>query len=256
MGAVLTTPHEPGCDAGVLFFNNAGPLGMCGHGTIGVVETLRHLGRVRPGATLRLDTPVGVIAADLLADGRVRFENVSSRRTRTGVTVETAGGAVTGDVAYGGNWFFVAAEDGPVDAANVPRLSAKAKSVMAALAEAGVTGDGGERIDHVELVAPTGPRSARGFVLCPGGAWDRSPCGTGTSAKLACLAADGKLAEGKTWTQESAIGSRFEGSYRFDGDRVVPTITGRAHLTGEGTLLFPPGDRLRFGWQSGSESEA
>ena len=252
VGAVLVPPHERSCDVGVLFFNNTGPLGMCGHGTIGVVETLRHLGRADAGSTVRLDTPAGVVSAELLAGGAVRFENVPARRTRGEVSVTVDGETLTGDVAYGGNWFYIAEESGPVDASQINRLQLKAAAAMTELRRAGITGDGGELIDHIELVTPIGPRSARGFVLCPGGAWDRSPCGTGTSAKLACLAAAGRLGEGEEWTQESVIGSRFTATYRRAGEAVVATICGRASVTAEGRLLFPPEDPLRFGWNAAS----
>jgi 4-hydroxyproline epimerase len=248
VGALLCTPHEPGCAAGVIFFNNVGYLGMCGHGTIGLVVSLAHLGRIAPGRH-RIDTPVGVVTAELHGNGSVSIDNVPSYRARKDVGVDVPGhGTVRGDVAWGGNWFFLVGQH-PFDVvpANVPALTAFADSVMAALAAQGVTGEGGAPIDHVELFAPSPTADSRNFVLCPGKAYDRSPCGTGTSAKLACLAADGKLEEGAVWRQESIIGSVFEGRYRRAGDAVAPTIRGTAWVSSAATLLFDDADPFAWG---------
>jgi 4-hydroxyproline epimerase len=252
VGALLCEPHAPGCEAGVIFFNNVGYLGMCGHGTIGLVVSLAHMGRIAPGRH-RIDTPVGVVTAELHADGTVGVDNVPAWRARKAVTVDVAGhGTVTGDVAWGGNWFFLVEGHGlDVVPANIAALTVFAEAVMAALQAQGVTGTDGAPIDHVELFAPSATADSRNFVLCPGKAYDRSPCGTGTSAKLACLAADGKLAEGAVWRQESIIGSVFEGSYRRDGDRVVPTIRGRAWVSARSTLLFDDGDPFAWGIPTG-----
>ncbi|MBI5423280.1 MAG: proline racemase family protein [Opitutae bacterium] len=245
VGALLVEPHAPGCDVGVIFFNNVGPLGMCGHGTIGLVVSLAHLGRAQPGV-VRIDTPVGVVAATLHADGSVSVDNVPSYRKAAGVVVDVPGiGRVRGDVAWGGNWFFLIEEHGQrLELANVAALTDYTSRVRAA-----VNAQGFPEVDHVELFAPSPTRGvhSRNFVLCPGGAYDRSPCGTGTSAKLACLAADGKLAEGAEWVQESIVGSAFRGRYRRDGDKVLPTITGTAHVCGEGVLLLDPADPFRWG---------
>lgn len=249
VSALLVEPKAPGCVAGMIFFNNAGVLGMCGHGTIGVVTTLAHLGRIGPGAH-RLDTPVGVVSATLHEDGRVSVQNVPARRHLKGVTVEVPGaGAVTGDVAYGGNWFFLTeAGDRSVTLADVASLSDFTGRVMEALGAQGVTGEEGAKIDHIEVFAQGGEGAdSRSFVLCPGGAYDRSPCGTGTSAKLACLAADGKLDAGRTWVQESVIGSRFEARYALTNGEVIPTITGQAYVTARGELLQQPGDPFVWG---------
>jgi proline racemase len=257
VGALLVEPHRPGCDLGVIFFNNVGFLGMCGHGTIGVIESLRFSGRLRAGS-LKIDTPVGPVEARLAADGSVSVDNVVSYRAARGVEVEVPGaGRIVGDVAWGGNWFYLISEDGvsedpvsghgqAIDPANVEQLTQFCRQVRAA-----VNAGGHPEVDHIELFGPPVSRGAHGrnFVLCPGKAYDRSPCGTGTSAKLACLAADGKLEEGREWIQESLIGSTFTGRYRW-GDRargeIVPTITGRAHVTGEGSLHIDPADP--FGW--------
>jgi 4-hydroxyproline epimerase len=251
VGALLCEPHDPGCAAGVIFFNNVGVLGMCGHGTIGLAVTLAHLGRIGPGRH-RLDTPVGVVTFEYHGGPRVGVENVPSYRHAAGVTVDVPGvGAVTGDVAWGGNWFFLTAARGlRLAADNVGPLTDFAGRVRRALGAQGVTGADGAEIDHVELVGPPAApgNHARNFVLCPGGAYDRSPCGTGTSAKLACLAADGRLGPGETWRQESVIGSVFEGRYQVaDGGRVIPTVTGEAFVTAEATLLFDPADPFREG---------
>jgi 4-hydroxyproline epimerase len=210
------------------------------------------MGRIAPGRH-RIDTPVGVVTAELYEDGTVGIDNVPAYRARKAVTVDVAGhGAVTGDVAWGGNWFFLVEDhDFDVVPANIAALIAFAEAVMAALHAQGVTGTDGAPIDHVELFAPSITADSRNFVLCPGKAYDRSPCGTGTSAKLACLAADGKLAEGAVWRQESIIGSVFEGSYRREGDRIVPTIRGRAWVSATATLLFDDGDPFAWGIPAG-----
>jgi 4-hydroxyproline epimerase len=248
VGALLCEPHAPGCVAGVIFFNNVGYLGMCGHGTIGLVASLAFMGKIGPGAH-RIDTPVGVVEAQLHADGKVTVENVPARRTRHNVTVDVPGhGAVTGDVAWGGNWFFLAADHGQtLHVSNAGKLTAYTSALRQALMDAGITGDDGAEIDHIELFADTPDADSRNFVLCPGHAYDRSPCGTGTSAKLACLAADGKLAEGETWRQQSIVGSIFEGSYRRDGDLLIPSITGQAWVNAQAKLILDPADPLVFG---------
>lgn len=250
VGAVLQPPLDPECAAAILFFNNAGYLGMCGHGMIGVVETLRHLGRVGPG-THRLETPVGEVRAHLHEDGNVSLDNVLSRRTRRNVAVTLADGtSVVGDVAWGGNWFFLTEAPVPISGGEIDRLTATAKQIRVALERAGVTGDDGATIDHIELFGPPSDASradARNFVLCPGGLYDRSPCGTGLSAKLACLAADGKLPPGTPWRQESVIGTLFTGSYRPAPGGVLPTITGRAFVNGDVKLVFDPHDEFAYG---------
>lgn len=251
VGALLCEPEDPGSAAAVIFFNNVGYLGMCGHGTIGVMATLAHLGRIGCGEH-RIETPVGTVRATLRPDGRVTIENVPAYRYRADVNVAVAGvGTVTGDVAWGGNWFFLV-EDPPIPLmqGNVDRLTEFAWSVRQALNAASITGAGGEEIDHIELSAsPSSPSAhSRNFVLCPGKAYDRSPCGTGTSAKLACLAAAGKLGPGEPWRQEGILGTIFEGSYRRGkDDQVIPSITGEAWVTAEGRLLFDPGDPFRSG---------
>jgi 4-hydroxyproline epimerase len=256
VGALLVDPVDAACAAGVIFFNNVGYLGMCGHGTIGVMATLAHLGRVGPGLH-RIETPVGVVSAELHVDGRVTVENVASYRHRKGVSVEVPGfGRVTGDVAWGGNWFFLT-EHSPVSLTleNREALTSFATAVKAALSIAGITGPNGMEIDHVELfsASPEPRLDSRNFVLCPGNAYDRSPCGTGTSAKLACLAADGKLRPGELWRQEGILGTVFEGSYRIEGgteQRVIPSVTGSAWITAESRLLMSEDDPFRMGIQA------
>lgn len=250
VGAVLCEPVDPRCVAGVVFFNNVGVLNMCGHGTIGVAETLAYLGRIVPGRH-HLETPVGVVAIVYHADGRVSLENVPSYRSACRVGVDVEGiGRVFGDVAWGGNWFFLVSEhDLSLELSNVDALTDFACRVRAALERGGITGLNGGIIDHIELLGPPRDPSAnsRNFVLCPGRAYDRSPCGTGTSAKLACLHADGKLQPGQTWRQESIIGSLFDGRVAIVDGAVIPTITGVAYITADSTLILDPDDPFRWG---------
>jgi len=251
VGALLVEPEDRTCAAGVIFFNNTGYLGMCGHGTIGLAVTLAHLGRIGRGRH-RLETPVGTVEIDLLDAHEVAIENVPSWRHREGVILEVEGmGQVIGDVAWGGNWFFLA-KNTPCElvAGNIGRLTAAAEAVRRELLRRGITGADGGEIDHIEFFGPPlgAAADSRNFVLCPGGAFDRSPCGTGTSAKLACLAADGKLAPGVSWVQESIIGSRFTGRYRAGRDgAIIPTIAGRGYVCGETMLLRQPGDPFAGG---------
>ena len=252
VGAMLVEAHEADCVAGVIFFNNAGMLGMCGHGTIGVVRTLAHLGRIKTG-THRLDTPVGIVEFKLRADDVVEVANVPSRRTHAGIAVHVAGlGVIAGDVAWGGNWFFIAPSPLkiPLQLDRVAELTAHAWSVRRALATAGITGDDGGEIDHIEFTEPARRADCawRNFVLCPGGAYDRSPCGTGTSAKIACLVANGKIALGERVGAESFIGTRFEGWHSIDSAGAIrPTIAGRAWITAEIELLIDASDPCAAG---------
>ncbi|WP_338871039.1 proline racemase family protein [Myxococcus stipitatus] len=250
VGALLCPPSSPASVAGIIFFNNVGYLGMCGHGTIGVVKTLEYLGRIGPGVH-SLDTPVGPVRATLHPDGRVSIANVPSYRYAHDVAVSVPGhGEVRGDVAWGGNWFFLSrATQIPLEPKHIPALLAYTSAIKQALVDQGITGEGGAEIDHVELYSksPNPGVNARNFVLCPGLAYDRSPCGTGTSAKVACLAAENVLAEGETWVQESIIGSRFEARYVREGERIRPTITGTASVNAEATLLVDPADPFAWG---------
>ncbi len=258
VGALLCEPEDPTCATGVIFFNEAGYLGMCGHATMGLAVSLHHLGRIGLGRH-RFETPVGVVTADLKSPHEVSVENVESCRFRSKVKVETAGfGTLTGDIAWGGNWFFLASSaPTALVAQNIPALLDAARDVRRSLARAGITGTDGAEIDHVEFFGPArGPgANARNFVLCPDDTYDRSPCGTGTSAKLACLAADGALKPGETWVQESILGSRFEAHYGPGASGgVLPTITGRAYVTAEGRLLRAPEDPFANGIRPASYS--
>ncbi len=251
VGALLCEPEDPTCAAGLIFFNNVGFLGMCGHGTIGAAATLAHLGRIGPGRH-RFETPVGVVGVELIDRNHAIVDNVDSYRHLKDVRVEVEGlGVVTGDVAWGGNWFFLT-QDAPCPllGANIEILTRAARDVRLALHAQGVRGAEGEDIDHVEMFGPPlcADADSRNFVLCPGGAYDRSPCGTGTSAKLACLAADGKLQPGQSWVQESVIGSRFQASYQPSGrGRIAPRIGGRAFICSEAKLYEDPTDPFRYG---------
>jgi 4-hydroxyproline epimerase len=250
VGAILLPPVDPRSVAGVIFFNNIGYLGMCGHGTIGVGVALAHLGRIGPG-THQLETSVGPVAITLEDPNTVSIDNVESYRLTRSVAVDVPGlGTYKGDIAWGGNWFFLINDHGEkLSVDNVDRLTDVTWRIRQTLIAQGITGAAGAEIDHIELFGPpTAPGAdSKNFVLCPGKAYDRSPCGTGTSAKLACLVADGKLADGQTWRQESIIGSVFEGSARIAGDRVLPRIRGRAYVNAESTLIIDPADPFAQG---------
>ncbi len=283
VGALYCKPVDPQACAGVIFFNNSGYLGMCGHGTIGLVVSLAYLGWIEPGVH-RIETPVGSVEATLHEDRSVSVRNVPSYRYRQAVSLDVPGhGRVSGDIAWGGNWFFLIAEHGlRLAGDNLEALSAYTVAVQQALQDQGIRGEDGGLIDHIELFAEDtlregsqpsvasqeaakkraaqavddrAPSSAaawpradsRNFVLCPGKAYDRSPCGTGTSARLACLAADGKLRPGETWRQASVIGSQFESSFEWQGERILPTIRGRAHISAETTLIIENDDPFAWG---------
>jgi len=251
VGALLTPPVEQGSVAGVVFFDNAAYLGMCGHGSIGVVRTLEHLGRIGPGK-VALDTPAGTIRVELASNGSVTIENVSAKCHALGVEVEVPGmGSVTGDVAYGGNWFFITELEPPLplELSRVEELTSATKAISAALKKNGVTGAGGQEVDHIILSgrADRPDADSKNFVLCPGEAYDRSPCGTGTSATMAVLHEKGKLLPGSEWRQEGITGSVFTGWLVRRGEDLVPHIRGTAYITGETTLHFDPSDPFRLG---------
>jgi 4-hydroxyproline epimerase len=250
VGAILLEPFDPGCEAAVIYFNNVGYLGMCGHGTIGLVRTLEHMGRIGPGEH-RIETPSGVVTTTLHASGQVTVENVPAYRLHKDVSLDVPGyGVVTGDVAWGGNWFFLASIPRlSLALANVVELSKCAQAIKSALAGDGITGANGDEIDHIELfgAAEAAEADSRNFVLCPGNAYDRSPCGTGTSAKMACLYADGHLPPGKVWRQEGILGTYFDVSVSIKDGQVVPSITGEAYVTGEARLFFAEEDPFRWG---------
>ena len=250
VGAILVKPIDPACVAGVIFFNNVGTLGMCGHGTIGLAVTLGYMGRIAAG-THKIDTPVGVVAFDYDGRNGASIENVESYRHARQVKVYVPDyGTITGDIAWGGNWFFLVDQhDEALVLTNVERLTDVAWRIRQTLEANGITGKEGATIDHIELFGPpVDPTNhSRNFVLCPGKAYDRSPCGTGTSAKLACLWADGKIKPGDVWRQESILGSVFEGSVRVEQGRCYPRIRGTAYVTAESTLLIDPEDPFASG---------
>lgn len=251
VGALACTPHDPSCTAGVIFFNNVGYLGMCGHGMIGFIVTLAYQGKITAGKH-KIETPVGIVEAELHADNTVTVHNVPSYRYRQAVQIDVAGhGLVSGDIAWGGNWFFLINQHGQeLHLSNVDQLTDFSWRVRKALEAQGITGENGALIDHVELFgAPmSADNHSQNFVLCPGKAYDRSPCGTGTSAKLACLAADGKLAEGQVWRQESILGSVFEASYRRAEDgKLLPSLRGSAFVNAEAQLLLDERDPFVWG---------
>jgi 4-hydroxyproline epimerase len=249
VGALLCEPFEPSCQAGVIFFNNVGYLKMCGHGTIGLMVTLAHLKKIEYSAC-RLDTVAGVVEAHLNEDGSVSLRNVASYRKAQAVPVEVPGiGRVVGDIAWGGNWFYLVNNHGQtLSVERIEELTEFTWRIRQALAANGITGDGGQEIDHIELYGPpSSSADSRNFVLCPGRAYDRSPCGTGTSAKLACLYADGKLREGQIWRQESIVGSIFAGSVSVEDGRIYPRITGRAYVNAEADLILDERDPFCYG---------
>ncbi|GJQ34309.1 MAG: hydroxyproline-2-epimerase [Anaerolineaceae bacterium] len=255
VGAYLVPPADPTCQFGVIYFNNVGYLGMCGHGTIGLIASLAYLGKVQPGV-IRVETPVGVVEATLhrgssseayrdpaLYPNKVSVQNIPAYRHLTHVPVTVDGKTVHGDVAWGGNWFFLVHDHGmDVNMQNLETLTDFSWRVREQLTVNGITGANGAEIDHVELFASTPEADSKSFVLCPGKAYDRSPCGTGTSAKLACLYGDGKLQVGQVWKQQSVVGSIFEGSIQLDGDKIIPTITGEAWVMSEGNILVDERD--------------
>ncbi|MBM3294581.1 MAG: 4-hydroxyproline epimerase [Candidatus Aminicenantes bacterium] len=245
VGGLLCEPDDPDSAAGVIYFNNVGYLGMCGHGTIGLLVTLAHMGRIRPGEH-RIETPVGTVTATLHPGGEVTVANVPSYRKAKGFAVDVPGlGRVSGDIAWGGNWFYLVEDHGQtLRLANVETLTDVAWRIRTALNE-----NGFPEVDHVELFGRPVDAGAnsRSFVLCPGKAYDRSPCGTGTSAKIACLAADGKLAEGRAWVQESILGSTFTGRYAMRDGTIIPSITGTAYVTAESTLILDDADPFLWG---------
>lgn len=254
VGALFVKPVREDCEAGVIFFNNVGVLNMCVHGTIGLTATLIHTGYFSEGIH-RIETPVGVVTATAHNKAEVSVENVLSYRHQTKVVIDVEGiGEVIGDVAWGGNWFFLVRN---CDELGIEVVSSKIKEltdislkIRQCLEEKGITGTEGGEIDHIELFTSKCTHensNSKSFVMCPGGAYDRSPCGTGTSAKLACLYADGVLKEGETWRQESVIGSVFEGSYREVNGGIIPCIKGAAYMTAESELLFNEGDPFASG---------
>ena len=253
VGALLRPPVNSDSVASVIFFNNVGPLNMCGHGTIGVAVAFEYLGRIKLGCH-QLDTPVGTVKFELKEKNKVTIQNVPAYRYRKDVELEVAGlGKIRGDIAWGGNWFFLVNEHGQeLRLQNVEHLRTVTMSIRNGLQVNNITGKDGQEIDHIELFsAPVDPNNdSRNFVLCPGGAYDRSPCGTGTSAKLACLFEDGKLAAGQIFRQESILGSLFEGSISEQNDELVPNITGTAFVNAEATLILDLNDPFRFGIQN------
>ncbi len=251
VGALLCPPTDSRFSVGAIFFNNSGYLGMCGHATIGVAVTLAHLGRVGLGR-IGIETPVGAVQVELTDPNQATVENVPSFCFRRDVVLEVEElGKVTGSIAWGGNWFFLI-DGAPCEIVreNQAELTRAAIKIRAALEARAILGSDGQVIDHIEFFQP--PHSvdadSRNFVLCPGGVYDRSPCGTGTSAKLACLAEGGELAAGQTWIQESMIGSRFVTSYhRNEAGEIITRVTGRAYVCSDAELFFHPDDPFANG---------
>lgn len=251
VGALLLPPVEPGSHAGVVFFNDVGYLGMCGHGLMGVARTMASMG-MGPSDHLTIDTPAGTVHARLLGEAEVEIRNVPPLVHRRDLVIEVPSlGSVVGDVVYGGNWFFLTQiPNEPLVYARRDRLLELALLIRNALAEGGVTGVEGAIIDHVEFSGPpTRPDAdSKNFVLCPGRAYDRSPCGTGTSAKLGLLHAKGLLEPGEQYRQESITGSLFSGRLEEEGGLLIPYLRGSAHITAHSNLRFDPSDPYRWGF--------
>lgn len=251
VGALLVEPVDPSCVTGVIYFDADAVLGMCGHGTIGLAVTLAHLGRITTG-THRIETPVGVVTIKLSDTNTVTVTNIESRRVHHEISVEVDGlGTVTGDLAYGGNWFFIVDPSPiPVTTANIRWLTDATIAVREAAIAAGIGGENGEAVDHVifQDISPNKGTHSRNFVLCPDDTYDRSPCGTGSSARLACLAADGRLSPGEEIVQESVIGSPYRLSYQpGHNGGIIPKITGQAFVMSESKLIFAERDPFKNG---------
>ncbi|WP_170574225.1 proline racemase family protein [Ruegeria atlantica] len=251
VGALLVEPVDPSCVTGVIYFDVDAVLGMCGHGTIGLTVTLAHLGQIGVGRH-KIETPAGIVTVELHDANTVTVTNVESRRVHRNVALDVPGyGPVSGDVAYGGNWFFIVEPSPiPVEAANIRQLTDMTVAIREASIAQGIGGEQGEPIDHVifQDTSPDPGVHSRNFVLCPDDNYDRSPCGTGSSARLACLAADGRLAPGDEIVQHSVIGSAYRLSYQpGPNGGVIPSITGQAHIMAEATLIFDANDPFKTG---------
>ena len=250
VGALLCKSKDKTCAVGVIFFNNAGFLGMCGHGMIGLIKTLQFLKRIDIGQH-KIETPVGIVQAELNADGSVIIENVPSYRLAKDVEINIENyGLIKGDIAWGGNWFFLVEDHSQeLEVANLEALKKFTSNIREALNSQGITGKNGEEIDHIEIFSPSENADSKNFVLCPGREYDRSPCGTGTSAKLACLYGDGKIKAGEIWKQKSIIGSTFEGCVKIVDNEIIPIITGSAFITAESNLVLDKNDPFCYGIQ-------
>lgn len=251
VGALLVEPVDPDCVTGVIYFDSEAVLGMCGHGTIGLAVTLAHLGRIDIG-THKIETPVGVIEVCLTDQNTATVTNVESRRTDHAAQVEVDGlGTITGDVAYGGNWFYII-DPSPIaiTVENIRTLTDAAIAIRTATIAQRIGGDAGQPVDHVVFQEPSPEDGihSRNFVLCPDNAYDRSPCGTASSARLACLAADELLLPDQDIVQKSIIGSPYRLSYQTGSNGgVIPKITGQAFVMAESTLLFHENDPFKKG---------
>ncbi|WP_039017381.1 proline racemase family protein [Halocynthiibacter namhaensis] len=251
VGALLVEPTNADCVTGVIYFDAEAVLGMCGHGTIGLAVTLLHMGRISTG-THKIETPAGIVTVDVHDANTVSVTNIESHQIHANVTVDVPDhGTVSGDVAYGGNWFYII-DPSPlaVTTANIPALADLAIATRDACNARSIGGPNGEAIDHVILRGPdpeTGAHS-RNFVLCPDDEYDRSPCGTGSSAYLACLAASNRLNPGHEIILESVIGSAYQASYQpGQNGGVIPTLKGQAWIMAESTLIFDATDPFRKG---------
>ncbi len=269
-GAILQPSTRPDADWGVVYIEVSGCLPMCGHGTIGVATVLVETGMVEvvePVTTIRLDTPAGlVIARVAVSDGHadsVTIENVPSYSVRLDATVEVPGyGDIRYSLAFGGNFYAMVDLDAvnlEFDRANQQEILTAGLAIMTAINATDPPQhpliDGVDHCHHVEFIAPgsTAAHSRHAMAIYPG--WfDRSPCGTGTSARMAELWARGELALDQDFVNESFIGSQFIGRLIAETTvagiaAVIPTVTGRAWVTGIGQYLLDPADPFPTGFQ-------
>lgn len=253
VGAFLCKPTNPDCVAGVIFFNNVGTLNGCLHGTMGVAVTMLHLGLIEIGEH-KLETPSGVVSFTISHSGQVRVRNVRSYCYQQDVVIEIPEyGPVKGDIAWGGNWFFLTNPPPQIkiECHNIEKLTHFAWTIRRHLNEAGITGEAGGEIDHIELFGPpSNPEKSdsKNFVLCPGKVYDRSPCGTGTSAKLACLFASSELKENQLWRQAGILDTVFEGYFEMAQEGgILPHVSGSAFITAEAILIIDPSAPFAFG---------
>jgi 4-hydroxyproline epimerase len=249
VGAILCKPSDPSCAEGVILFDSSGYLDMSVHAMMGLAVTLDYIGRGTTGGE-KIETPAGAVTVDMHTNGDISVRNVPSFRHQKDVSVTVDGATYTGDVAWSGSWsFLVRDHNEDLSIARAERLTDLARSIRRALARNRITGSRDEEITDIALFGPPQRREAnsRNFVLRTGKSFRRSPSGTVTSAKLACLHEDGKLAEGQVWRQESITGAMFDGSVKVIDGAIVPSIRGTAHMIAESVLIVDERDPYCWG---------
>ncbi len=249
VGGLLCSPSSRTYTAGIIFFDTVGYLDMCIHGTVGLVKTLAYLGRIAPGQHY-IETPAGIVRTEFTEDGQVRVFNVPCYRYIKQIELNVPGrGRLFGDIAWGGNWFLLVEEHSlEINIRNIHSLLSISRSIKTTLQKSSIRGIGGAPIDYVALFGMSSTANSRSFVLCPGDAYDRSPCGTATCAKLACLAADNTFEPNMIWHQEGVTGSRFQASYEWgDSSSILPTITSSGYVNGDSFVIIDPEDPFSWG---------